>query len=243
MSLQTNIQSRTDCLDCGSRTSEYFCTLPEDASRNFKLVRIAHSYPRGTTLFAEGQPANGVYVICSGRIKLSTYSPDGKALIIRVCEAGEVLGLGACVAGLSHEATAQVIEDCRVNFIRRDEFLNLLSGSSEAAFNALRELSRNYHHAHMQICSLGLSMSAGDKLAKLFLEWFDHAPESANGVHISMIYTHEELAEMIGSSRETVTRLLKNFVKRGLIVLNRNDLFIPDRKKLSGAIGARHAKM
>lgn len=201
---------------------------------------ITHSYTRGTTLFAEGQLANGVYVLCSGRVKLSTYSVDGKAIIIRIAEAGEVLGLSANISGIAYEATAQVVEACQVNFVRRKEFLEFVSKHGDAALNALRELSRNYHKAHKQICSLGLSASAGDKLAKLFLEWFDHTDDNGAGAHIPMIYTHEEIAEMIGSSRETVTRLLKDFANRKLITLVRADLFIPDRKTLEAAIGSRH---
>lgn len=192
-------------------------------------------------MFSEGEKANGVYVLCEGRVKLSTYSEDGKAIIIRIAEAGEVLGLSAIIAGGSYEATAQVVEACQVNFVRRDEFLGLLNKSSDAALNGLRELSRNYHQAYKQICSLGLSACAGDKLARLLIDWYDHADNGESGVHIRMIYTHEEIAEMIGSSRETVTRLLKEFTDRELISLKKTDLYIPDRKKLAAAMGVKPA--
>jgi CRP/FNR family transcriptional regulator len=92
----------------------------------------------------------------------------------------------------------------------------------------------------MQICSLGLSASVGDKLARLFLEWCDRYGDDKSSVHIPMSYTHEEIAEMIGASRETVTRLLKDFKTRNLIAIKRSDLFIPDRKKLESVIGTSH---
>jgi CRP/FNR family transcriptional regulator len=216
--------------------------LPAEASEIFNSIKITHSYPRGTTLFAEGQPANGVYVICAGRVKLSTYSEDGRAIIIRIAEAGEVIGLSAIIAGTDHEATAQVVEACHVNFVRAREFLAFVNKNGDAALSSLRELSRNYYQAHRQVCSLGLSASVGDKLARLLLEWYDHAAgNGADGVHIRVIYTHEEIAEMIGSSRETVTRLLKDFADRKLISLKKNDLHIPNRNRLSAALGTRRA--
>lgn len=235
-----DLQHQEECSACPSRSANFFCNLPEDALSAFNSIKIMHSYPRGTTLFAEGQPANGVYILCAGRVKLSTYSEGGKAIIIRITQAGEILGLSASISGVVHEATAQVVEACQVNFVRRDEFLTFLSENSDAALNALLELSRNYHQAHRQICSLGLSDSAGDKLAKLFLDWYDRSDDEGAGVRIPMLFTHEEIAEMIGSSRETVTRLLKYFTDRKLISVNRTGLHIPDRRKLEAAIGQRH---
>jgi CRP/FNR family transcriptional regulator len=206
----------------------------------FASLKITHAYPKGTMLFLEDQPAEGVYVLCSGRAKLSAYSEDGRSLIVRIAEPGELLGLSAVAAGISYEASAQIITDCQVNFIRAKDFLNFLNKYSAAALNAIRELSLTYHRAHSQICSLGLSASVSDKLAKLLLEWYDRSGANGSGAHIPMSYTHEEIAEMIGTSRETVTRLLKAFRLRELIVIDHADLFIPDRKRLAAAVGSRH---
>lgn len=242
MKIFNHSRPHTNCSGCNERSEHYFCSLPPEAADIFNSIKITHSYPRSTTLFAEGQPANGVYIICAGRVKLSTYSEDGRAIIIRIAEAGELIGLSAIIAGTAHEATAQVVEACEVNFVRAVEFLAFVNKNGDAALNALRELSRNYYQAHRQVCSLGLSASAGDKLARLLLEWYDHAVDDGpGGVHIRMIYTHEEIAEMIGASRETVTRLLKDFADRELISLKKNHLHIPGRKKLAAVIGTRRA--
>ena len=240
MRMANIVQNREKCCECSSRSEHFFCNLPEEASEAFRAVSITHLYSRGTMLFVEGQPANGVYVLCSGRVKLSTYSEDGKALILRIGEAGEVLGLSAAICEEAYEATAEVLEACQAHFLRRKDFLELVQNHGTAALNAIRELSRNYHQAHTQLCSIGLSASVGDKLAKLFLEWCDRYGENKSSVHIPMSYTHEELAEMIGTSRETVTRLLKDFKIRKLIDIQRSDLYIPDRKKLESAIGTNH---
>jgi CRP/FNR family cyclic AMP-dependent transcriptional regulator len=188
----------------------------------------------------EGQPSNGIYMLCQGRVKLSTCSRDGKVIILRIAEAGEVLGLSAAVSGLNYEATAEVIESCQVNFVRKDDFLRLLKQNPEACFNAMKHLSYKYHTAYVQVRSLGLSHDAADKLAKLLLGWCKTNGNGNGTVHLKIPYTHEEIAEMIGTSRETVTRLLKDFKARKLITLKGSDLTVLNRVKLDATIGVRH---
>ncbi len=235
------LPSQHDCTQCTWRKPSFFCTLPEEDLRQFSSIKITHAYPKGTMLFMEGQSANGIYVICSGRIKLSTYSEDGRSMIVRIADPGEVIGMSASVAGINYEGSAEVIADCQVNFVRSQEFIKLLNESAPAALNAIRELSLTYHKAHAKICSLGLSASVSDKLAKLFLDWYEINANGDAGAHISMDYTHEEIAEMIGTSRETVTRLLKRFKTRKLITLDRTDLFIPDKRRLQASIGTNRS--
>ncbi len=220
--------------------SGLFSDLPKESLDAFSEHAITHGFPKGTTLFVEGQPANGVYVLCSGKVKLLTYSEDGRAIIVRVAEAGGILGLPACVAGVTFEVSAEVIIDCQVNFIRREDFLSLLQTDHNAALGAMRELSLLYHSAHTQICSLGLSASASDKLAKLFLYWCDNSGDAQNSAHIQLNYTHEEIAEMIGTSRETVTRLIKTFKMLNLIRLDGSKLIIPNKRNLRDSIGTRN---
>ncbi len=239
MEIRTETLVKRKCSTCTKRSNSFFCYLPQNAFAQLGSAMIQHSFPRGSTLFMEGQKANGVYLLCSGRTKLLTNSEDGKALIVRIAEPGEVLGLAACISGAPYEASAQVIESCEVNFIRREDLLELFQKESSIAMNALRELSRNFHHAHSQVCSLGLSASAADKLARLLLEWCEANSNGSHSVRFKMGYTHEEIAEMIGSSRETVTRILRSFSNRGLISLARSEMHVPDTKKLARSIGTR----
>ena len=211
-------------------------------SSNDELFRNAtsHEYPKGATLFIEGQPSNGVLVLGAGRVKLLAYSEEGRAIIVRVAEAGEVLGISACIAGVPYEVSAQASASCRVHFIRRDDFLSFLRTNQEAALGVIQELSLLYHAAHYQICSLGLSTSAADKLAKLFLHWSERSVTVSGSAVITLNFTHEEIAEMIGTSRETVTRLIKSFKARDLIRLEGSRMTIPDRANLKAVIGTRN---
>lgn len=232
-------QAQHKCTDCHLRGEGFFCHLKPEVLAAFEALKITNTYPKGATLFNEGETANGVYMLCKGRVKLAAYSSEGKALILRIAEAGEILGLSAAVDGTAHEATAEVLENCQINFVRKADFLKFLHEKADAGFNALRQLSNNYHAAYTQVCSLGLSNSVGDKLAKLFLGWCETANGGNGRVHLKVCFSHEEIAEMIGTSRETVTRLLKDFRQRDLISIKGSDLYINDRRKLEAVIGTR----
>lgn len=226
------------CFACTNRAPDSFCNLSDTALRDFHRSRIVYPYPRGSTIFLEGQPAHGVYLLCSGRVKLSTYSEQGKAIILRFADAGDLLGLSAVISSTSHEKTARAVENCTVSYIRKSDFIDLVHRNHDASLNALKQLSRNYQKAHMQICSLGLSSSVGDKLARLLLQWCGN--EFRGPVKITEKHTHGEIAEMIGTSRETVTRLLNDFRDRELIRFSRTELWVLDREQLHSAIGGRH---
>lgn len=236
-----NLKVQHRCNDCELPSRGFFCNLQKPTLQNLDSLKISNLYPRGSVLFIEGQPSQGVYILCQGRVKLSTCSPDGKVIILQIAEPGEVLGLSAVVSDSPFEATAEVVEPCQVNFVRKSDFLRFLQQNTDACLSAVKQLSQNYQTAHLQICSLGLSHSVADKLAKLFLSWCNsNGNGSLNGngmVRLKISYTHEEIAEMIDTSRETVSRLLKNFRERKLISLKGADLVIHDKKKLEAIVG------
>jgi CRP/FNR family transcriptional regulator len=239
MKALTNLKIQYSCLGCELRSQSFFCHLPKSALQIFESLKVTHAYPNGATLFMEGQPANGIYMLCQGRVKLSTCSRDGKVIILRIAEAGEVLGVGATVSNSVYEATAEVLEPCQVNFVRKDDFMRFLEQNAEASLGAVKQLSHNYHVAYLQVCSFGLSTSVADKLAKLLLEWCKTRGDMQTDIHLKMSFTHEEIAEMIGTSRETVSRLLKDFRERKLITLKGSDWIIHDKAKLEAIIGVR----
>lgn len=231
------IEIRHQCLNCDLRNNRFFCNFSDPILQSFYSLKITNSYPKGATLFYEAEASNGVYMLCQGRVKLSTYSKDGRVLILRVAEAGEILGLSAAIGNSVHEATAEMIEPGQINFVRKPDFLRFLHENADAGLNALRQLSRNYHAAYTQACSLGLSSTVGDKLIKLLLSWCANTNGDHREVHLKIAFSHEDMAEMIGTSRETVTRLLKEFRERDLITLKGSDLCIHDRTKFEAAIG------
>lgn len=239
MKVLNNLRIEHKCEDCEMRANNFFCNLRDTNLRVFESLKITNAYPKGSTLFMQGQPSNGVYILCQGRVKLSTGSRDGKVIILHIAEPGEILGLSSTITDSVHIATAEVLEPCQVNFVKNTDFLHFLQSNPEACLSAVKQLSLNYQTAYLQICSLGLSSSVGDKLAMLFLGWCKSGCDGHESAHLKISYTHEEIAQMIGTSRETVTRLLKEFKERDLITLKGSDLIIHDKKRLENSIGMR----
>jgi CRP/FNR family cyclic AMP-dependent transcriptional regulator len=216
------------CLNCPHREDRLFCNLSPPALKKLESITAAASYPKGAALFVEGQKPRGVFILCSGRVKLSTSSADGKTLILRVPEKGEILGLAATVSGEAYHATAEVLEPTQANFIARADFLDFLREHGEAALRVAQQLSENYHLAINEMRTIGLSHSAAEKFARFLMEQTSENSKQDGEVRLTLTLTHEEIAQMIGSSRETVTRLFSDFKKRQLLQVKGSTVVIQD---------------
>jgi CRP/FNR family transcriptional regulator len=144
--------------------------------------------------------------------------------------------LPATVTGTCYELTADVIEPGQANFIARTDFLSFLKDSGEAALRVAQQLGETYHSAISEMRTIGLSHSAGEKLARLLLEWASNYPEEKGQVRIELTLTHEEMAQMIGSSRETVTRRLTDFRKKQLLEVTGSTLVIKNKAALESIV-------
>ena len=225
------------CLSCPHREERLFCNLAAPALQVLGSITSPAAYPKGATLFVEGQSPRGVFILCSGKVKLSTSSADGRTLILRIAEAGEVLGLPASVTGKAYELTADVLEPTQANFIPRQDFLNFLRDHGEAALRVAQQLGEIYHTAIGEMRSIGLSHSVSEKLARFLLDL--SPPSGGKGeVKVTLTLTHEEIAQMIGASRETVTRLFTDFKKKQLLQVKGSTLIIKNKAALEALLGA-----
>ena len=222
------------CLTCKLRKNQWFCGLSLQGLKSLGEASHITMYPAGALLFVEGQAPRGVYVLCSGKVKLSTTSREGKVLILRIAQPGEVLGLSAVIAGEAFEVTAETTEPCQVNFIDRAALLERIEKNGELGLRSSLALSREFQSAYRDIHELVLARSSAGKLARLLLSWTPHKERTAESgeIRIRPTLTHEEMAQMIGSSRETVTRLIGDLKKKELIRLDGSTLVIQNRLAL-----------
>lgn len=200
------------------------------------IDRVSRSriYPRGAVVFHEGQAARGIYVLSSGHAKVSISSADGKKLIIRVANGGEVLGLYAGMTGRPFEATAEMVEGGRVDFISRQDLLNLLGHQQSFGLDLVEMFSRQFSDLVDHTRMLALSESALEKLARLILRWGrDFGERTSEGMRVRIVLTQEEIAQIIGASRETVTRLFSVLKRHEIIRVKRDALWIRDRDALA----------
>jgi CRP/FNR family cyclic AMP-dependent transcriptional regulator len=221
-----------NCLTCPVRGAHLFCNLSLQAGQRLNEIKSTAVYPKGAMLFIEGQQARGVFVLCTGKVKLSTTSRDGKTIITKISEPGDVLGLNAVVSSVPYEVTAEMMEPGQANFIPRDSLLQMPKDYPEAAMRMAQQLSRNYFTAYEEIRTLGLAASPSEKFAKLLLSWSTKTAQEDGSAQVRLTLTHEEVAEIIGTTRETVSRLFSEFKKKQLMQLKGATLVIRSRGAL-----------
>jgi CRP/FNR family transcriptional regulator len=196
------------------------------------------TYPTGVVLFSEGQAPRGVFIVRRGRIKLSVCESDGRTLILRIAEPGDLLGVASVISGREYEATAETQQPTEVSFIQQSDLLRLVRLHGAIALWVTQHLSQDYTSTCREIRDLMLSDSAGEKLARLLVGWLENDPESKQSGQVKMALTREEIGQMIGTTRETVSRLLAGFKKRRLIQQRGATLIFPNRVALKSLITA-----
>ena len=215
-----------------------FCDLSPAVADALELEVLTTTYPTGAVLFAEGQMPRGVFIVRRGRVKLSICGSDGRTLILRIVEAGGALGVAAVVAGYKYEATAETQEPCEISFLRQSDLLRLMRQHGELALWVTQHISQDYASTCREIRDLILSDSASEKLARLLVGWLDQNTDARNPSQMKLALTHEEIGQMIGTSRETVSRLFAGFKKQHLIQQTGATLVIPSRMALESLITA-----
>ena len=217
---------------CPLRHDRIFCDLPLRDLEALQAMSSLATYPKGSVLFVEGQESRGVFILCNGRVKLSAGSADGKSLIMRFAVGGEIIGLPGTISEKPYELTAETLEPLQANFIGRESFLGFLREHGDAALRVAQILSDIYHATCREVRYLGLSNSAAEKLARFLLDWNANHCKDTGSARSVLTLTHEEIAEMLGTSRETVSRLFADFKRQQLVEVRGSNLVITDKQGL-----------
>lgn len=209
------------CLDCPVRGKHLFCNMDQTAIEKFDSIGTPVQFSRGAIIFREGDSCGSIHVLCSGRVKLSATSREGRTLILKIARAGEVLGLSAALANQPYEVTAETVEPVRLKTIRRQALLDFLDRTPDASMRAARTVALEYKAAFSEVRRLALPATASGRVAGLLLDWSrDAAPANAAVQGRCMMpLTHEEIASMTATTRETVTRVLGQMKRDQLITI------------------------
>jgi len=215
--------------------------VPADClARQLEAEGFVCSLPARAILFMEGDVPRGIHLISHGHIKLTVCSREGRVLIVKIIDPGEILGLHNCITGAPYEMTAQTLQASRVSFVKREDLLRLMRNNPEACVAATQRLSRTCHEAYSQVGSVGFSQSASEKLARFLLALSTEngcEKDGCDTLRVELDLTHDEIAQAIGASRETVTRALANFRKKQLANLTRTMLLVKNRPELEKIAG------
>jgi CRP/FNR family cyclic AMP-dependent transcriptional regulator len=206
-----------NCINCPQACKHPFCNLNEKSLSFLEANSIPMEYRRGNILFREGDECSAVFIICSGRVKISATSRAGRTFILRIAGPGDVLGMSSALQLDEYEMTAEAIEPTLVRVLRAKLFKQMLQQFADASLGAARALARDYRAAFDEACLIALPGSPAARLARLILDWTANTKHTGANSSFTMPLTHEELASMTATSRETVTRTLGKFRKERLI--------------------------
>src|ERR1041384_1763201 len=229
-----------DCLKCSVREQRLFCDLPREALIKLQNIKATSVYPKGSLLCLEGQPPRGVFILCTGRAKLTTTSAEGKSIILRIAEPGEVLGLTAVVSNSPYEASIETLEPSQANFISQRDFVQFMQEYPDVGVKTVKQLTHNCKCAYGEIRSIGLSNSVPEKIARLVLTWTEQPlnipRKSPHEIPLRVTLTQEEIAQLVGTSRETVSRILSDFRRKGWLRVKGATWTILDKPALKNLV-------
>ncbi len=209
--------------------------VSSQAFQTLAAYAIPSRRQKGEVLFIEGHPSRGVFILCSGRVKLFTASEDGKTFTLKFANPGEILGLAGTLSCQSYEASAKAVEPAAIGFVERKALVHIIRHDGEVATQVAMQLSTYLCSAIAGVRTTGLSWSATQRLARFLLDWYEshRALDGETGPHFNL--THEEIAQALGISRETVSRIMSKFRKEGLIESNGCNLVLANKSALKSS--------
>lgn len=197
-------------------------------SSSAALADAAHdlSFRPGELVYRQGELATGAYIVTSGRIKLTATSSHGKAVIVRVVNSGGIIGLSAALTAGRNDTSAETLEPARVSYINAESLYDLMRDFNDLSLWLAKQLSLEYFALCRELALLGLRRSATSRLAKVLLDMFEDNELKSGELKIKCRLTHEQIAQIIGTSRETVTRSLTDLRQSAIATLNGDTLWV-----------------
>jgi CRP/FNR family transcriptional regulator, cyclic AMP receptor protein len=232
----TNRSSPLGCAACSNRRPGWFCSLGSAVLADLELATSTISLPSQASLFTQGEDARCLYLICSGYLKLTAGRPDDRHMIVRVAGPGSMLGLYAVLSHGVYEVTAESLTPAQLRPVERERFLSFLRNHKEAQLRAVQCICQEYRFALQDACRIALAETVAARLARLLIELAHQIGEhTENGEYrFPLLLTHEEMASMTCTTRETVTRTLGQFRKEGWISIEESMITLHQPGKLQG---------
>lgn len=208
-----------------------FSELPEPTLQKIEKIGALKVYKKNDVVLMEEEAGNALFVIKCGKVKIARTSTDGREVILTILSDSDFFGEMAILDGLTRSATVVAIEESELFLIQRNDFLNLLREHPEISIALLQELSKRLRSSDMKIKALSLKDAEG-KVATVILQLADDIGRIQHGkVEIERLPLQQDLANMAGTSRETISRTLHSFAKKGLIETEGPKLRILDYEK------------
>lgn len=208
-----------------------FSELDDSTLEQISKLGLRKNYTKDSVVLFEQETGSALFVIINGKVKVSRVSDDGKEVILTILGDSDFFGEMAILDGLTRSANVTAMEDSELFIIQRSDFLDLLHSHPEVSIALLQELTQRLRSADMKIKSLSLKDAEG-KVATVILQLADDVGKIKQGtVEIEKLPFQHDLANMAGTSRETISRTLHSFAKKGLVELDGSRLRILNYEK------------
>jgi len=210
-----------------------FEALSEDDARALRSDVINVQLDRGERLFAEGDAGDKLYIILRGKIKLTRAAHDGRENLLSVLGPGEMFGELSLFDPRPRTSSAIAVTDSRLAALAHDELRDWLTGRPDVSLHLLRALAQRLRRANDVMADLVFTDVPG-RVAKALLDLADRFGEQQDeGLQVHHDLTQEELAQLVGASRETVNKALADFAARGWLTLSAKSVLIIDAERLA----------
>ena len=214
----------SSCFNCQHRGIDSFCNLPVHSLIELNAIRTVCEFTPGQQLFGEGQSVDDVMIICDGAASLTFAGSGGGAMMLGLSEPGEVLGLSSALSGRAHETTASAVGPTRVATIPREEFLDFMQHNPAVAQRAIVGLTQKVNRAYDKIRLVGSGWSVDQRVAR----WLLDAADEHGRLQVTL--THERIAQFLGVARESITRALSSFKRRGVLEVRGIQFHLRDKE-------------
>ncbi len=207
-------------------------TLSAECLRELEAIMSIVDYKAGGVLFLEQELLSQVFIVIGGDVRLSLQDVDGRRLTLRIARRGAIIGMHSVLFGSLSEWSADTLYQSKIAVIGRDGFLRFAQRYPEVYRLAAFELMDVFKYACATLRIVGLSSCVSKRLASQLLAWGERGNKTGDQTQFCMALTHAQIAEFIGAVRETVTRSLTTFKRRGLVTIHGSKLTIPSRTAL-----------
>ncbi|MCX8026918.1 MAG: Crp/Fnr family transcriptional regulator [Thermodesulfovibrionales bacterium] len=210
--------------------------LPQSEKDFFFEQSIKKTFKKGKVIFSPGDEGNMIYYVLKGRVKIYDISLGGKEVIYWFCGQKEFFGLAEICGGEQRTVFAEAVEDTETLTIDKNSFEKLISRNPSLSFALMRILGKRIRLAHDTIKDI-IICDVPSRLARLIIKLSEICGEKTeNGILISKKFTHQEMADMIGATRTTVTEVMNDFKRKGLLIYESGRITVVDSNRLLSVI-------
>jgi len=209
-----------------------FATLTEEEFQSLEPIFQVKNYRKNQIIFLEEETGNYMYIVLAGKVKVTKTTTAGKESILAIHQVGDFFGEMALLDGKTAPATVSAMEDCRIATIHHNDFQRLLMSNEKVVRQIVQVLCSRLRQVWAQVQDLSYSTAETRIRAGILQLSRKHGVQDSRGIIIDLKITHQELAELVGTSRETVTRTLARLQKKGILLLDGRRIVLLKPKEL-----------